>query len=136
MAATDGTAGSKARRFGMLPDGPQGKGAIYFCVGDRERGICSYAWRMWWGRTSFYLKARYVGLSALKVSLHGTDERHAATGPGFKIGYDSSVVNDEQTNSILVATPGWLPRWFSGHAISSSDTHVLRLRFPYDLFVS
>ncbi|MFC0503552.1 hypothetical protein [Micromonospora costi] len=122
--------------LGMLPGGPQGKGAIYFCVGSRQTGICSYAWRLWWGQTSFYLKAREANLAELKVSLHGPDERHVETGPGFKIAYDSSFQQGEgKPNALLVATPGWLPRWFSGYAVSEDDTHVLRLRFPYDLFI-
>jgi hypothetical protein len=120
---------------GTLPDGPGGRGAIYFCVGDRSTQICGYAWRLWWGRTSFYIKARNEAFAGLKVSLHGADERHRATGRSFKIGYDDSVDRDATAQlSVTVGTPGWLPQWFTGREVPGHGTHVVRFRVPADLF--
>jgi len=43
-----------------------GKNAIKFCVGSREKGIFSYVWRLWWGGTSFYIKPTYSPIAQHK----------------------------------------------------------------------
>jgi hypothetical protein len=64
---------------------------IYVLVGDRSRRMYSYAWRLWWGRTSFYVKPKYTPLGALKISLDGPDVA-VASQPGFKVDLDRSAL--------------------------------------------
>jgi hypothetical protein len=107
--------------------------AIYFCVGDRATKICSYAWRVGWGRTSFYLKAQYRALTELKVSLHGPSKEH--TKPGFKVDLDQTATRKAiSSGGYFVATPGWLPHWFKGHPVEGGATHVVRFRTTWDFF--
>jgi hypothetical protein len=119
---------------GALRGGPTGNGVLYFCVGSRSTNVCSYVWRLWWGRTSFYITTRENEVFPdLKVSLHGPDERH--TTPGYKIGRDGSPSDGRvMPEGMVISPPDWLPCWFSGRAVSKSVTHVLRFRFPFNLF--
>jgi hypothetical protein len=106
---------------------------IYFCVGDRETRICSYVWRLWWGRTSFYVKARYEPLAGLKVSLHGPSKEHSK--PGFKVGLDEGARRKATAaGGLYVATEDWLPQWFEGRSAGQGVMHVLRFRTTWDLF--
>jgi hypothetical protein len=135
VVGANGSRRSVNASIGMLPGGPRGRGAIYFCVGNRSTNMCSYVWRLWWDRTSFYLTTRDQEMFAnLKVSLHGPDDRYAS--PGLKIGFHRAVPGQEPppTNGVLVISPNWLPHWFSGHSISDAVAHVLRFRFSFDLF--
>jgi hypothetical protein len=119
---------------GMLPDGARGKGAIYFCAGSRQTNMCSYTWRLWWGRTSFYIKARdQAAFADLKVSLHGPDERHAD--PGFKIERDIRAGREvPPPDGLVIAPADWLPCWFNGYAVADDARHAIRFRFPFGLF--
>lgn len=114
--------------------GPQGRGALYFCVGSRQSKMCSYSWRIWWGRTSFYIKARdQAAFADLKVSLHGPDERHSA--PGFKIERDAPRGQDAPAiEGLVVSPPDWLPCWYSGRPVTEDVRHAIRFRFSYNIF--
>jgi hypothetical protein len=104
-------------------------------VGSKSTNMCSYVWRLWWGRTSFYLRTRDNSVFPdLKVSLHGPDPRHPTS--GYKIGRDGSAVSESMATreGLVVAPPDWLPCWFNGRAVSDTVTHVLRFRFPPNLF--
>jgi len=106
---------------------------MYVCVGDRKTNVCGYAWRIGWGRTSFYIKPRYAALGAVKVSLHGPDIRHPR--PGFKVDLDASAISAVRTaEGRFVATEGWLPRWFLGRSVKPGVVHVVRFRWTWDLF--
>jgi hypothetical protein len=118
-----------------LPGGPTGKGAILFCVGDRERNVCSFVWRIWWHETSFYLQTHNnETFGNMKVSLHGPDDDHPRA--GFKIG-PHRTPGDEPSplNGLLVETPDWLPCWFYGRQVSEHAVHAIRFRFPFGLFL-
>jgi hypothetical protein len=133
MTSADVPTDSVTAVTGAPPGGPRSRGVIYFCVGDKATNMCSYVWRLWWGRTSFYLSTRdREKFANLKISLHGPDERYAA--PGFKIGHDGLDQERSTPNGLLVVPPEWLPCWFIGRAVTESATHVLRFRFPFNLF--
>ena len=107
---------------------------IKFCVGDRTRRTNSYVWRLWWGNTSFYAKPSDPFLAAIKVSLHGPDERPLLR-PGFKVALDEGAVpKATAAGGLVAATPGFLPRWFPGDEVAPGVRHVLRLRVAWDLF--
>jgi hypothetical protein len=109
--------------------------AIYFCVDDRSRNIRSYAWRVGWSRKSFYIKARYAPLAALKVSLHGPDPRHGR--PGFKVAVEESAMECTRTaGGVVGGTPDWLPRWFDGREVTADVRHVVRFRHTWDLYAA
>jgi hypothetical protein len=106
---------------------------ICICVGSRDTLVCGYEWRIIASGTSFYLRARYDPLAPLKVSLHGPDPRHST--PGYKLALDDLAMPKALTAGVATAArPGWLPCWFSGIAVDSDTTHVLRLRAGWDLF--
>ena len=103
---------------------------IYVCVGTRDPVKLGFTWRMWWGRTSFYLKPRLSILGGLKVSLHGPDPRH--TKPGYKIAADGAPPRDDQV--YMESTDGFLPCWFGGQAVRAGADRVARLRWTSELF--
>jgi hypothetical protein len=108
-----------------------GTDAIKFCVGSREKGIFSYVWRLWWGGTSFYIKPTYSPIAQHKVSLHGPDAKHPKS-PWLRFDVDRTAPEDPDT----VAITSGLPLEFAGHAVTNRATHVARLRFPWELFIS
>ena len=107
--------------------------SIYFCVVHQQRQVCGYTWKIWWDRTSFYLKGQDKWMASLKVSLHGNDPRHGR--PGFKIARD---VDAEQTarkaGGVLVTAPGNLPAWFEGRRVAPSVRHAVRFRSDWKMF--
>jgi len=106
---------------------------MYFFVGDRQRQICGYTWRIGWSRTSFYIKARYRPLTSLKVSLHGPDERHAS--PGFKVAIEEDALPTAiASGGAIVGFAAHEPRWFSGLPVGSGSVHAVRFRWTSDLF--
>lgn len=107
--------------------------ALKFCVASREKGICSYVWRLWWGRTSFYIKPVAAPMSAYKVSLHGPDSRHPS-GPVLKLEEDRTVPARHKIDLAAVAFN--MPVKFSGREITRRSRHVIRLRVPWDMFIS
>ncbi len=89
--------------------GTQLPAAIAFLVRDASHNVMGYCWRLWWGRTSFYLKPRYVPLPGLKVSMHGPDARHGGLG-GFKVDYDHDALPGARSaGGIAAAHPDTLP---------------------------
>jgi hypothetical protein len=112
--------------------------AIYFCVADRQRNVCGYAWRLWWGGTSFYAKARYTPLAGIKLSMHGQDSRPGRTSrrPGFKVDLDRDALRRAEAAQGAIAPVGMsLPTWFSGAPVPKTRaTHVLRFRTAWDMF--
>jgi hypothetical protein len=113
-------------------------GTLYFCVGDRQRHAYGYAWRLWWGRTSFYAKARHTPLAGLKISMHGRENRSglAWRTPGFKVDLDRDALPKAQAaQGVLVPVGMRLPTWFSGAPVPGRRvTHVLRFRTAWDTF--
>lgn len=112
---------------------------IYFCVGDRERNVCGYTWRLWWAETSFYAKARETSLGGLKLSLHGQDVRPGLTSrrPGFKVDLDRGALpKAEAAEGAIAIFDESLPMWFPGAPVPGTDaTHVLRFRTAWDMFL-
>jgi hypothetical protein len=106
---------------------------MYFVVSDWSRPICGYTWRIGWGRTSFYAKARYRPLTSLKISLHGPDKRHAR--PGFKVAIENDALAVAHAAGGTVAGDvAHEPRWFSGCPGEDGSVHAVRYRWTSDLF--
>jgi len=106
---------------------------MYLFVGDRDRQICGYTWRIGWSRTSFYIKARYRPLTSLKVSLHGPDERHSR--PGFKVAIEEDALPTAlASGGAIVGLAAHEPRWFSGSSLEGGSVHAVRFRWTSDLF--
>src|ERR1022692_3584669 len=109
---------------------------MYFVVGNRERQIFGYAWRIGWSNTSFYLKARYAPLAAFKISLHGPDPRPSMR-PGFKIALDDSAVpGAAEAGGAYAGSVAVRPQWFSGRKVRSGVTHAVTFRTTWDLFTT
>lgn len=107
---------------------------IYICVGSKDTGIYSYTWRIHWHRTSFYVVARHVAISGLKVSLHGPDVRHPR--PHFRIDRDNEAAERaEAAGGVIRHAPGALPTYFGGREVTRRARHVLRIRSPWELHV-
>jgi hypothetical protein len=113
-------------------------GSIYFCVADRQRQVCGYAWKLWWDRTSFYAKARYIPLAGLKVSMHGQENRPGLRWrkPGFKVDLDRNALpKAEAAQGVIVPVGMSLPTWFPGAPVPGTRvTHLLRFRTAWDAF--
>ncbi len=109
--------------------------ALAFLVRDASRNVMGYCWRLWWARTSFYLKPRYVPLSGLKVSMHGPDARHGGLG-GFKVDYDQRALPGARSaGGVAVARHDMLPSWFAGQPVANGRAvHVARIRHPWLMF--
>jgi hypothetical protein len=103
---------------------------IYVCVGTRQPVKLGYTWRMWWGRTSFYLKPRSSLVGGFKISLHGPDRRHPR--PGFKIALDGEPPPEDKV--WMEVTDDFLPRWFPGEPSREAASRVVRLRWTSELF--
>lgn len=88
----------------------------------------SHIWRLWAGGTSFYFKARDKAMGAIKVSLHGPDERESVGPPVFKFGFDRSVAD----RSGVLHAEGFNGRAFPGEQVSPTARRVLRIRVPWD----
>jgi hypothetical protein len=104
-----------------------------FLWADRSTGRCSYSWRIGTRSTSFYLKPTLPSLSAIKISFHGPDERHAA--PGFKVSTDRSATE------LATAAGGRVlgvetPQWFPGADIGDGSRRVVRFRMTPNLFTT
>jgi hypothetical protein len=98
---------------------------------DHTTKIISYAWRMWWHSSSFYICPRYAPLSGLKVSLHGPDEFHETS--GFKIAIDrASMVGAQEAGGFAHSPAGGV--WFPGREMVPGVKHVLTLRWTPGLF--
>ena len=98
---------------------------------DYSTGITSYAWRLWWHGSSFYLVPRWAPLSGAKVSLHGPDESHSTS--GFKVGIDSGAMGRAE----LAGGTAYIPDralWFPGREVQPGVTHVVTLRWTPGLF--
>lgn len=104
---------------------------INFLVGDSAASMTSYAWRLWWHRTSFYLTPRYAPMSGVKVSLHGPDEEHETS--GFRVGIDREAMQRAQREGAVAHSPrGGV--WFSGREMVPGVRHVITLRWTPGLF--
>jgi hypothetical protein len=108
--------------------------AIAFLVRDARRNVMGYSWRLWWGRTSFYMKPRYAPLAGLKVSMHGPDPRHGL--PGFKVDFDRTALPGARVaGGAAVAHSDTLPAWFPGRPLANGRAvHVARIRHPWVMF--
>lgn len=115
-------------RRGNPPD------VIAFLVRDARRNVMGYCWRLWWGRTSFYMKPRYAPLAGLKVSMHGPDSRHGL--PGFKVDFDRTALPGARlAGGLAVAHSDTLPAWFPGRPLANGRAiHVARIRHPWVMF--
>jgi hypothetical protein len=107
---------------------------IAFLVRDARRNVMGYCWRLWWGRTSFYMKPRYAPLAGLKVSMHGPDSRHGL--PGFKVDFDRTALPGARlAGGLAVAHSDTLPAWFPGRPLANGRAiHVARIRHPWVMF--
>jgi len=86
-------------------------------------------WRFWANRTSFYVKARNSAMGAIKVSLHGPDDRPTVGAPHFRYGFDRSVTD----RSGALHADGFEERRFPGERINDHVRRVLRIRVPWDM---
>jgi len=103
--------------------------SVKLVVRNKETGVYSYVWRIGWQRTSFYISPVGSGLGALKVSLHGPDERHPR--PGFKWKLDLSHYSPEQAVSIW-DTSIEPKHWFTGVMVSDTVVHAVRIRMGWE----
>lgn len=108
---------------------PEALDGFYFLVGRRQPAGHGFVWRVWARSTSFYVKPRSSLVGGFKVSVHGPDPRPNLT-PGFKLDRDRAA----SVPAYEVATEGFLPCWFPGHAMDFGLTHVLRIAVPADTF--
>lgn len=109
--------------------------AIYFVVGNKKNNIFGYCWRIGWSGTSFYIKARYAPLAALKISLHGPDPRPGLH-PGFKIAMEGGAVPGAlAAGGVYCGGVALRPSWFSGHERKGGVIHAITFRSTWDLFV-
>lgn len=116
-----------------MPEGTAS--ALYFVVANRERGIFGYTWRIGWSGTSFYIKARFSPLTALKVSLHGPHPRENLK-PGFKIGIDGQAAQlAVESGGAYCGSVTQSAHWFSGSRAKSGVTHALTFRTSWDMFL-
>lgn len=108
-------------------------GALYITVGSRDTGTVGFTWRIWAGRTSFYLKSRASGLGHLKLSIHGEDPRHPSGG-GYKLAMDTEELYQQAVDDgiVLADRAGDWPLWFPGRALRGGSTLVARLRWTWD----
>jgi hypothetical protein len=110
--------------------------AIYFAVSSKENMVHGYAWRIWWGGTSFYIKGRSSALAAFKISLHGPDLARPELRPGFKIALDEKAVpTAEAAGAVYCGSVAMSPQWFSGRKVQHGVKHVLTFRATWDLFI-
>lgn len=109
-----------------MPESP----AIYVMVGNRQTATYSNAWRIWWGRTSFYLKPKASELSRLKISLHGPDPEHGDSSY-YKLEEDTTASAE---GGMLVTGQGGLPLKFRGNEVAKGVRHVITLRSSWDMF--
>lgn len=112
-----------------MDDEPLG---AYLVVGTRDKPNethpHSHIWRLWAGGTSFYIKARDRSMGAIKVSLHGPDERDSVGPPVFKFGFDRGVTD----RSGVLHAEEFKGRAFPGEEVSANARRVLRIRIPWD----
>lgn len=105
--------------------------AIHLVVRNAIIGVTSYAWRMWWHGSSFYLSPTLAYLSGIKVSLHGPDARHPTS--GFKIAVD----NQAMRRAVAAGCAYHVPDdgvWFEGRPMVAGVRHVTTLRWTPGLF--
>ena len=108
---------------------------MYFVVGSRKNNIFGYAWRIGSSGTSFYIKARYAPMSALKLSLHGPDPRPGLQ-PGLKIALEEGATPRAiAAGGVYCGGVVLQPSWFSGHALKAGVVHAITFRSTWDLFV-
>ncbi len=108
-------------------------GALYITIGSTDAGPVGFTWRIWAGRTSFYLKSRASGLGHLKLSIHGDDPRHPVGG-GFKLAMDPEERYHQAIKEglVLADRSGDWPIWFPGRQLRDCSTLVARLRWTWD----
>lgn len=126
------TTGDRDVNSAMKPPHPQG--AIYYVVGDRETSRWGFGWRIWWGRTSFYMKPMTKSLAQLKVSLHGDDP--VIQNPMLKLDIDRNAAQAvEKAGGAHVSYTG-LPLIFPGVTVSDRPEArlVARIRSAWDMF--
>lgn len=112
---------------------PGPKGAIYFLVADKSTEICSYTWRIWWGRTSFYVKPAYTPFAEMKVSLHGDDQ--VIKNPMLKFDIDRGATRTVEELGGIYKDFVNLPILFTGKSTDRADARlVMRIRNTWDLF--
>lgn len=112
---------------------PDSHGVIYFLVGDRSSGIYGYTWRIWWGRTSFYLKPTSANFAEMKVSLHGDDPK--IQNPMMKFDIDRGATPGVEERGGLFRQFVNLPLRFGGVPTDDPNaTLVMRIRNTWDLF--
>lgn len=104
--------------------------AIEFLVGDRGTRMYSYTWKVHADRTSFYITQKDGKLMSHKFSLHGEDDRHKS-GPVMMFRDSNSA---PETEVPFEASPGFFPCKFTGVERFKDVLHVLRFRFPWDMF--
>lgn len=106
--------------------------AYVVCGIDRRQ--VGFAFRIWSGNTSFYIKPLIPGFEGIKISIHGSDRR-AGMVPMFK-----AVTNDggrgfvdEVNNDQLVGhTLGEWPVIFPGKELPNGGRLVVRIRWTWD----
>jgi hypothetical protein len=105
-------------------------GTIKYCVASEDRITVSYAWRIWAGGTSFYLKPLESSVGTHKVSLHGPDASRPNS-PWLKLDVDRDAPKSEDCVSIAMG----LPLTFTGRRISQRTVLAIRFRATWDLFL-
>lgn len=115
--------------------GMDGAKAVTFVVHNKRNNVTGFAWRIGAGRTSFYIKPQHISMSAMKVSLHGPDERHPK-GPFFRFGVDRSAA-DQAT----AAGGRWWgtppePLYFSGRPIKPGVRLAVRFSVGWSMFAT
>ena len=102
--------------------------ALKLLVANEDRNMFSFAWRIWAGGTSFYIKCA-TPKSPFKLSLHGPDPRHRWH--GFKLDLDGPQT---ASSGYFTVKPGWLPAIFPGKEVAPDVSLAFRLRVPWDVF--
>lgn len=104
-----------------------------FLVRDSARGTQSYAWRIWSGGASFYIKPRYRPVGGFKVSLHGPREPHEKSFWKVAIDRRDRAAAARGGGVALHAEEEYLHR-FLGRRVASGVRHVVRIRNPWNTF--
>lgn len=112
-----------------------GAKAVTFFVHNKKNNIAGFAWRVGAGGTSFYLKPQYIAMSAMKISLHGPDERHPG-GPFFRFGVDQS-----SADQAAAAGGNWWgrppkPLYFPGRPIKRGVRLAVRFSVGWTMFTT
>jgi hypothetical protein len=109
--------------------------AIKFVVGSRSSGKCSYAWRVWKGNRSFYVKPLPQIMADLKISLHGPDPAKGYDKSGYKLARDWRATERVRRAGEVFSQWEWPDSvLFPGWEIRPGVDLVVRFRFTWNLF--